>query len=53
LLSRKDIADFAGISTESAVKILKTFEKESLISLDEKSVKVLNKPALEAISKNG
>lgn len=53
LLSRKDIADFAGISTESAVKILKTFEKESLISLDEKSVKVLNKLALEAISKNG
>ena len=33
LLSRKDLADFAGISTESGVKLLKTFEKEGLISL--------------------
>jgi CRP/FNR family transcriptional regulator len=31
LLSRKDIADFAAISTESAVKLLKNFEKEGLI----------------------
>ena len=28
LLSRKDLADFAGISTESTVKLLKMFEKE-------------------------
>ena len=33
LLSRKDMADFAGISTESAVKLLKSFEKDGLIEL--------------------
>ncbi len=32
-LSRKDIADFAGISTESTVKLLKIFEKDSGLDL--------------------
>ena len=41
LLSRKDLADFAGISTESAVKLLKTFEKDGLIELHEKDIKLL------------
>ncbi len=53
LLSRKDIADFAGISTESAVKILKTFEKEGTIRLDEKSITILNHKSLEEISRKG
>lgn len=53
LLSRKDIADFAGISTESAVKLLKAFEKEGLIQLDDKSVKLLNVKSLQEISKKG
>lgn len=52
-LSRKEIADFAGLSTESAVKLLKSFEKEGLIKLDEKNIKVLNKDALMEISKKG
>ncbi len=52
-LSRKDIADFAGLSTESAVKLLKSFEKDGLISLDEKNIKILNKTALVEISKKG
>jgi len=38
ILSRKDIADFAGISTESAVKLLKSFEKDGLIELHEKDI---------------
>ncbi|OFX78453.1 MAG: hypothetical protein A2X12_03475 [Bacteroidetes bacterium GWE2_29_8] len=53
LLSRKDIADFAGISTESAVKLLKNFEKDGLIMLNEKDIKILNKEALMQIRKNG
>jgi CRP-like cAMP-binding protein len=53
LLSRKDIADFAGISTESAVKLLKTFEKDGLIKLNEKDIEVLNSTALVDISKKG
>jgi len=53
LLSRKDIADFAGISTESAVKLLKTFEKDGLIKLDEKNINILNREELMEISKRG
>lgn len=53
LLSRKDIADFANISTESTVKILKTLEKEEIIALNDKNITILDKAKLELISKNG
>ena len=53
LLSRKDLADFAGISTESGVKLLKTFEKEGLISLHEKDIEVMKHNSLAEISKKG
>lgn len=53
LLSRKDIADFAGISMESAVKLLKAFEKDGLIKLNEKDVTILEMNALLEISKRG
>lgn len=53
LLSRKDLADFSGISTESAVKLLKSFEKDGLIELQEKDVYLLNYNELEEISKKG
>jgi CRP-like cAMP-binding protein len=53
LLSRKDIADFAGISTESAVKILKSFEKDGLIKLHEKDIKLINYETLSEISRKG
>jgi CRP-like cAMP-binding protein len=53
LLSRKDMADFAGISTESAVKLLKSFEKDGLIELHEKDIVVANHKELLEISKKG
>ncbi len=53
LLSRKDIADFAGISTESAVKLLKSFEKDGLIKLNEKDIVLMNHKALDEISRKG
>lgn len=53
LISRKDIAEFAGISTESAVKVLKSFEKDGLIELHEKSITILNEASLQEISKKG
>ena len=46
-LSRKDIADFAGLSTESTVKLLKTFEKEGLISLEDKDIRLNDVAGLE------
>jgi CRP-like cAMP-binding protein len=53
LLSRKDLADFAGISTESAVKLLKIFEKEGLIVLHEKDIRIIKHNALLEISRIG
>ena len=53
LLSRKDIADFAGTSTESAIKLLKSFEKDKLISLKEKDIIIKNRTKLVDISKKG
>jgi CRP/FNR family transcriptional regulator len=53
LLSRKDLADFAGISTESTVKLLKLFEKDKLIVLNEKDIRILNQSALIEISRRG
>jgi len=53
LLSRKDIADFAGTSTESAIKLLKSFEKDKLISLKEKDIIIKNIDKLVEISKKG
>jgi len=53
LLSRRDLADFSGISTESAVKLLKSFEKDGLIDLQEKDIFLLNYNELEEISKKG
>jgi CRP/FNR family transcriptional regulator len=53
LLSRKDVAEFAGISTESGVKLLKNFEKEGLITLHDKDIIIKNSDALREISKRG
>jgi len=53
LLSRKDLADFCGISTESTVKLLKTFEKDSLIELHEKDIILKNLDSLAEISRRG
>jgi CRP/FNR family transcriptional regulator len=52
-LSRKDLADFGGISMESAVKILKSFEKDGIVKLREKDIIVLNHDKLAEISQRG
>ncbi len=52
-LSRKDIADFTGMSTESAVKLLKSFEKDNIIILSDKDIIIQNRKMLEEISKKG
>lgn len=53
LLVRKDLADFAAISTENTVKLLKTFEKEGLIQLNEKEINLIDIHRLQEISKKG
>jgi CRP/FNR family transcriptional regulator len=52
-LSRRELADFAGISTEGAVKVLKSFEKDGLIKLSDKNILLINRPGLEEISRVG
>lgn len=53
LLNRRELADFAGLSTESTVKLLKTFEKEGLIKLQEKDIHLLDIDRLKTIHVNG
>ncbi len=50
-LTRQDIADFASVSTESAIKFLKEFEKENIIGLQGKNIEVKDLRKLEIISK--
>jgi len=52
-LTRQDIADFASISAESAIKFLKEFEKENIITLNGKNIIVDDAAQLLNISKNG
>ncbi|MFY9151492.1 MAG: Crp/Fnr family transcriptional regulator [Prolixibacteraceae bacterium] len=53
MLSRKEIAEFAGLTSESTVKVLKNFEKDGLIKLDDKHIEVVDSSRLAEISKNG
>lgn len=52
-LTRQNIADFASISVESAVKFIKEFEKEKIIALDGKNIIIENKKTLEEINLHG
>jgi len=53
ILSRKDIAEFAGISTENAVKIIKTLEKEGVINLELDNKWLLDEKKLNDLSFRG
>jgi CRP/FNR family transcriptional regulator, polysaccharide utilization system transcription regulator len=50
-LTRQDIADFASISTESAIRYLKEFEKENVIVLHGRNVEITDVKKLETIAK--
>jgi CRP/FNR family transcriptional regulator len=52
-LTRPDIADFAGITQESAVKFLKEFEREKLLKLEGKDIVIKDRTKLQLISKTG
>lgn len=52
-LTRQDIADFASISAESAIKFLKEFEREEIIALQGKDIVVKNVAQLKQMSQNG
>lgn len=52
-LTRQDIADFASITNESAIKFLKEFEKEGIVKLDGKNIIIIKEEELLLLSKNG
>lgn len=52
-LTRQDLADFASVSTESAIKILKEFEKEKIIRLEGKEITVVDVEKLQTVSQKG
>ena len=52
-LTRKDIADFASITTESSIRFIKEFEKEGILKLKGKNIAISNLNILEEIARNG
>jgi CRP-like cAMP-binding protein len=52
-LSRQDIADMSGMSKESAIRILKEFKDEKIITIDGNTFEILNPESLYKISQTG
>ncbi len=52
-LSRQDIADFAAITTESAIRYLKEFEKEKILKLVGKDIQIVDANRLNDIANKG
>jgi CRP-like cAMP-binding protein len=51
--SRREFADLIGIARESATRVLTKFVEDGLLTLKGRSIKILNLPMLQQISKNG
>jgi len=52
-ISRQDLADISGMSKESAIRILKEFKDEGILSIDGNVVHILNPQQLKQISQTG
>ena len=52
-LSRQDLADLSGMSKESAIRILKEFKVEGILSTEGNSINILNPAQLKKISETG
>ena len=52
-LSRKDIAEFTGMSTESAIRIIKEFHNDKIIAMDGKQLKITSMKLLKKLSDFG
>lgn len=52
-LSRKDIADFAGLSTETTVRLLTELKNENIININGKHIDITNIEKLEEIGRRG
>jgi CRP-like cAMP-binding protein len=52
-ISRQDIADYTSMSKDSAIRILKEFERDSIIILEGRTIEILDSERLHAISQKG
>ncbi len=52
-LTRQDVAEFAAITTESAIRFLKEFEKENMVKLTGKEIEIIDYPRMEEIAQKG
>jgi CRP/FNR family transcriptional regulator len=52
-ISRQDLADLSGMSKESAIRILKEFKEEGILSVQGNHVEILNLKQLRQISETG
>jgi CRP-like cAMP-binding protein len=52
-LSRKELAELSGMSSETVIRMLKEFKDEGLIRMDGKSLRVLDYQRLRQISETG
>lgn len=50
IFSRSEISDFVGTSIESAIRILSEFQKDKIVELDGKKIKIINGDALLNLS---
>lgn len=52
-LTRRDVADFCGMSTESAIRILKELHNDKIIRIEGKNLKIISKQLLLNVSEFG
>lgn len=52
-ISRQDIADYTSMSKDSAIRILKEFERDSIIKLDGRIIEIMDSKRLHDISQKG
>ena len=52
-ISRQDMADYTSMSKDSAIRILKEFERDSIIHLDGRTIEILDSKRLYDISQKG
>lgn len=53
LLTRRDLAEFCGMSTESAIRILKEFHNDKIVNIEGKNLEVKSYKLLERLSEVG
>lgn len=52
-LTRRDVADFCGVSTESAIRIMKELHNDRIVNIEGKNLKIISKQLLESLSEFG